>query len=111
MSIECKAVLRTSFVSLLLLFAEGMLIFPCYPVTLWLKSTLASVDLISLVAAALALIRLLAKLHIEGWLSLMGSDRNFITSLKAELMSYSFGPRLEGKFTKQMSGFNKRQED
>lgn len=53
MSIECKAALRTNFVSLLLLFAEGMLVCPCYPVTSWLKSLLASVDLIELVAEVL----------------------------------------------------------
>lgn len=72
MSIACKAALRTSFVSLLLLFAEGMLVSPSYLVTSWLKSTPASVDLIELVAAALALIRLLANLHIWGVAQLDG---------------------------------------
>lgn len=41
----------------------------------------------------------------------MGSDRNFITSLMAELTPRSFGPSLEGRFAKQMSGVSKRQED
>lgn len=39
---------------------------PSYLVTSWLKLTPASVDLIELVAAAFALIRLLANLHIGG---------------------------------------------
>lgn len=41
----------------------------------------------------------------------MGSDRNLLTSLTAELMPHSFGPRLEGRFAKQISGVNKRRED
>lgn len=51
-------------------------------------------------------------MHLVGsWLSLMGSDRNFVISLEAELMLYSFGPRLQGSFAKHMSGVNKRRED
>lgn len=66
MSIECKAAFRTSFSSLRLLFAEGMLVSPSYLVTSWLKSTPANVGLVELVAAALVLIRLLANLHMWG---------------------------------------------
>lgn len=66
MSIECKAAFRTSFSSLRLLFAEGMLVSPSYLLTLWLKSTPANVGLVELVAAALVLIRLLANLHMWG---------------------------------------------
>lgn len=63
------------------------------------------VDLIWLVVETLALIRLLAELCIV-WrrLSLMGSDGNFITALKAELMPHSLRPSLEDRFAKQMSG-------
>lgn len=85
--------------------------FPCYSVTLWLRSTLTSV-----LAHCSSIVSLSATCRIAYWgrvvvVSLIGSGRNFITSLMAELTPRSFGPRLEGRFAKQMSGVNKRQED
>lgn len=64
-----------------------------------------SVDLIWLVVETSALIRRLAK-SCTVWrrLSLRGSDGNFITALKAELMPHSFRPRPEDRFAKQTSG-------
>lgn len=46
-----------------------------------------------------------------GRLSLMGSDRNFITSLKAELPPHSFRPTLESRFARQTSGVDTMRED
>lgn len=64
MSVECKAALRTSFVPLLLLFAGGMLVSSLLSGYIVAKVSTGRCDFIELVAAALALIRLLANLHI-----------------------------------------------